>query len=123
MWVLRAVLIALIVVCVVAFALYNIGSDQVVTVNLIWAKFVDVPLITVVFWSFAAGVLVSLLIFISVYIKLSVQLHASRKQTRALEGEVTVLRNRPIEESVDLLLPSEKQEGKVNSRFGVSDQI
>jgi len=122
MWVLRAILVALVVVCVVAFALYNVGSGQVVTVDLIWVKFVEVPLITVVFWSFAAGVLVSLLLFISVYIKLSVQLRAARKQARALEGEVTVLRNRPIEESADLLMRSEKQEEKANSPFGTGDR-
>jgi len=122
MWVLRAILVALVVVCVVAFALYNVGSGQVVTVDLIWVKFVEVPLITVVFWSFAAGVLVSLLLFISVYIKLSVQLRAARKQARALEGEVTVLRNRPIEESADLLMRSEKQEEKANAPFGTGDR-
>jgi len=122
MWVLRAILVALVVVCVVAFALYNVGSGQAVTVNLIWVKFVEVPLITVVFWSFAAGVLVSLLLFISVYIKLSVQLRTARKQARALEGEVTVLRNRPIEESADLLMRSEKQEEKAKSPFGTGDR-
>lgn len=121
MWVLRAILVALVVVCVVAFALYNVGSGQAVAVDLIWVKFVDVPLITVVFWSFAAGVLVSLLLFISVYIKLSVQLHSVRKQARALEGEVTILRNRPIEESVDLITHSEKQD-KTNSTFGTGDR-
>jgi len=122
MWVLRAILVALIVVCVVAFALYNVGSGQMVTVNLIWVTFVEVPLITVVFWSFAAGVLISLFLFISVYIKLSVQLRATRKQARALEGEVTVLRNRPIEESADLLMRSEKQKEKADSPFGMRDR-
>ncbi len=121
MWVLRAILVALVVVCVVAFALYNVGSGQTVTVNLIWVKFVEVPLITVVFWSFAAGVLVSLLLFISVYIKLSMQLRAARKQARALEGEVTILRNRPIEESADFLVRSEKQEERTDSPFGTGD--
>ncbi len=122
MWVLRAILVALVVVCVVAFALYNVGSGQAVTVDLIWVKFVEVPLITVVFWSFAAGVLISLFLFISVYIKLSVQLRATRKQARALEGEVTILRNRPIEESADLLMRSEKQDEKANSPFGAGDR-
>lgn len=122
MWVLRAILVALIVVCIVAFALYNVSSDQTVTVHLIWAKFVEVPLITVVFWSFVAGVLVSLLLFISVYIKLSVQLRAAWKQARALEREVTVLRNRPIEESADLLTDPEKEERKANSPFSRDDQ-
>ncbi len=122
MWVLRAILIALLVVIVVAFALHNVGVGQEVSVNLIWVKYVDVPLITVVFWSFAAGVVVSLLVFISVYIKLSVQLRSARKQIRALEGEVTVLRNRPIEESADLLKESAEQKRLVKSPFGEGEE-
>jgi len=119
---LRAILIALLIVIVVAFALHNVGADQKVSVNLIWVKYVDVPLITVVFWSFAAGVVVSLLVFISVYIKLSVQLRSARKQIRALEGEVTVLRNRPIEESADLLKESAEQKRLVKSPFGEGEE-
>lgn len=122
MWVLRAILIAVVIIAVVAFALYNVGSGQEVTIDLVWVKYVDVPLVTVVFWSFAAGVVVSLLIFISVYIRLSVQLRSARKQARALEGEVTVLRNRPIEESADLLKGSEEQGGKVRSPFGAGEE-
>lgn len=122
MWVLRAILITLVVVAVVAFAMYNAGSGQAVSVNLIWAKYVDVPLITVVFWSFTAGVVVSLVIFISVWIKLSVQLRSTKKQVRALEGEVTVLRNRPIEESADLLKGSPEQDTKVRSPFGAREE-
>ncbi len=122
MWVLRAVLVALIVVCVVAFALYNVGSGQNVTVNLIWATFSEVPLITVVFWSFAVGVLVSLVLFIFVYIRLSVQLRASRKRARSLETEVAVLRNRPIEESADLLTRSDGKNRESDLSLGAGDR-
>ena len=62
MWVMRAILIALVVVCVVAFAIYNVNPDQTVDVNLVWAERDAVPLITVIFWAFAAGVFVSLLL-------------------------------------------------------------
>jgi uncharacterized integral membrane protein len=103
MWAVRAILIVALVLCVVAFAYYNGDSEQNVRVNLIWAKYVDVPLITVVFWSFVPGVLVSLFVFMSVFIKQSVQLRAARREIKALEGEVTALRNRPIEESADLV--------------------
>jgi uncharacterized membrane protein YciS (DUF1049 family) len=122
MWVIRAILIALVVVVVVAFAMYNAGSGQAVSVDLVWAEYVDVPLITVVFWSFAAGVVVSLLIFISAWIKQSVQLRSARKQVRALEGEVTVLRNRPIEESADLLKGSHEQDTKAQTPFGTREE-
>ncbi len=103
MWAVRAILVALVVVCVVAFAYFNVGSDQIVSVNLIYAKFVDVPLITVVFWSFVGGVFVSLIVFVSVYIRMSVDLRSTRRKVRSLESEVTVLRNRPIEESAEFI--------------------
>ncbi len=103
MWAVRAMLIIALVLCVVAFAYYNSAAQQNVKVNLIWATYVDVPLITVVFWSFVPGVLVSLFVFMSVFIKSSVELRAARRRIKALEGEVTALRNRPIEESVDLV--------------------
>jgi len=108
MWVIRAVMIALVVICVVAFAFFNVGSEQTVNVNLIYARFIDVPLITVVFWAFVGGVLVSLVGFVSVYVRLTVDLRSVRKKVRTLEHEITTLRNRPIEESAEFI---EKQTG------------
>lgn len=102
MWAVRAILIIGLVLLVVAFAFYNLDSPEV-DVNLIWVQYVEVPLITVVFWSFVPGVLVSLFVFMSVLIKQSIQLRASKRRIKALEGEVTALRNRPIEESAELL--------------------
>ena len=103
MWVLRAVLISALIICVVAFAYYNTGLDQTVDVDLVYARYIEVPLVTVVFWSFVAGMLVSLLLFVSIWIKQTMQVGAGRRRMRALEQEVAVLRNRPIEESADLL--------------------
>lgn len=108
MWIVRAILITLVIVCIVAFAFYNIGPGNEVDVNLIYVSFANVPMVTVVFWSFVAGASVSLLLFISVYIKLLVQVRAARKRVQALESEVTVLRNRPIEESAELMAGSDK---------------
>ncbi|HOP06881.1 MAG TPA: LapA family protein [candidate division Zixibacteria bacterium] len=109
MWAIRAILIVIMVLVVVAFAYYNLNAAQVVDVDLVWAKYVDVPLITVVFWAFVAGLLVSMFIAISTYIKQSIQLRTYRKRIRALESEVAVLRNRPIEESADLLKGADKK--------------
>ena len=117
MWILRSILIALVVVCIVAFAFYNIDRANEVDVNLIYVTFTNVPLVTVVFWAFVAGLIVSLLLFISVYVRLSVQVRTARRRIKALEGEVTVLRNRPIEESADLLKGSDRDESRVNSPF------
>lgn len=117
MWAVRAILIALVVIAVVAFAYFNFGPTQKVDVNLIYVKYLDVPLVTVVFWSFVAGMLVSLVMFISVYVRLSVQVRSAAKRIVALEGEVAVLRNRPIEESADFLKGADDKNLKVKSPF------
>ncbi len=111
MWAFRAILIIALILVVVAFAYYNIDSPTV-DVNLIWVKYVEVPLITVVFWSFVPGVLVSLFVFMSIFVKQSIQLRAARRRIKALEGEVTALRNRPIEESASLLDGSGSKESE-----------
>ncbi len=119
MWALRAVLIAMLIVVVVAFAYNNFGVDQTVDVNLkpFYHNYADVPLVTVVFWAFVAGTVLSLLLFITTYIKLSVQGHTLRKRIKSLEGEVAILRNRPIEESADLLKGADQKSGDIESAF------
>ncbi len=103
MWVFRSVLILLVIAIIVGFALYNSGPDQTVNVNLIYAQRMDVPVITVVFWSFILGALIAWLLFISIYLKQTNQLRDANKSIKGLISEVTALRNRPIEESKDLL--------------------
>ncbi len=116
MWVIRAILIAIIVIAVIAFASFNLNTNQLVDVNLIYVKYVEVPLVTVVFWSFVAGMLVSLVLFISVYIKLTVQLRIANKRNSTLESEVSILRNRPIEESANLI-KDKSQDASLKSPF------
>ena len=119
MWAVRAVLIAIVVILVVAFAYNNFKPEQTVDVYLqpIFSNYVDVPLVTVVFWSFVSGLVVSLLLYITTYIKLSVQVHGARRRVRSLENEVVILRNRPIEESADLLKGADDEETQVPSPF------
>jgi uncharacterized membrane protein YciS (DUF1049 family) len=119
MWALRAVLIAVLIIVVVAFAYNNFGSDQTVDVNLrpLYHNYADVPLVTVVFWSFVAGVVLSLLLFLGTYVKLSVQVRGARKRIRALENEVAILRNRPIVESADLLKGADSKAGGIESSY------
>ena len=119
MWAIRAVLIAILIILVVAFAYNNFGEDQTVDVNLkpFYHNYADVPLVTVVFWSFVAGVILSLLLFITTYIKLSVQSHSARKRIKSLENEVAILRNRPIEESADLLSGADSKNNEIKSAF------
>ncbi len=105
MWIIRAILIAVMLILVIAFAYNNFGPEQKVDVYLrpVMPNYLDVPLVTVVFWSIVAGMVMSLLIFISIYIKQTVDMHAAKRRIKALEGEVAILRNRPIEESAELL--------------------
>lgn len=111
MWVLRSILILAIIVIIVGFALYNSGARQTVDIELIWAHRSDVPVITVVFWSFIMGAMVSWLLFISVYLRLTNQIRSSNRDVKGLQSEVTALRNRPIEESHDLLGTKDKGRG------------
>lgn len=119
MWVLRALLIVVILILMVGFAYNNFGPDQKVDVYLqpFFPNYVDVPMVTVVFWSFVSGVLLSLLLFITMYVKQTVDGHAARKRIRALESEVAILRNRPIEESVELLRGADSRINDIKSPF------
>ncbi|MCD6248824.1 MAG: LapA family protein [candidate division Zixibacteria bacterium] len=119
MWIIRTVLVLLLLILVVGFAYNNIGPDQKVAVHLepLFVNYVDVPLVTVVFWAFVAGAALSLLLFVSIYVKLSVQGHTARKRIRSLEGEVTILRNRPIEESAELLKGADRKMDEQESPF------
>ena len=103
----------------VAFAYNNTNIGQVVDVKLepLYYNYVDVPLVTVVFWAFVGGALLSFLLFVTVYIRQSVDLYGARKRIKALENEVTVLRNRPIEESADLLSGKSDLDSKPGSLF------
>jgi uncharacterized membrane protein YciS (DUF1049 family) len=119
MWVVRAVLVLLLILLVVAFAYNNFGADQTVDVKLepILPNYVDVPLVTVVFWSFVVGAVLSTLLFVSMYIRQSVLVHSTRKRIKALESEVSILRNRPIEESAELLKGADHKQDELDSPF------
>lgn len=119
MWVVRAVLIVAILILIVGFVFNNNSPDQTVDIHLrpVLGDYADVPLLTVVFWAFLGGVLVSLLLFITMYVKQTVDGHAARKRIRALESEVAILRNRPIEESVELLRGADSRIADLKSPF------
>jgi len=102
MWVIRSLLLLIMIAVIIAFAYYN-GPDQTVDIDLIWTERYDVPLITVVFWTFIIGAVVSWLISITVYIKQYNQIRQAKKMVKGLRTEVNALRNRPIEETKNLL--------------------
>ena len=109
MWVFRSFVILVIIGLIIGFAVFNSGLlQQKVDVDLIWTKRHDVPILTVVLWSFILGLLVSWILFVSVYLKQSNQLNKTKRELKGVRDEVTALRNRPIEETKDLL---NKQDG------------
>ena len=103
MWVFRSFLILVIIGIILGFALSNSGLEQKVDIDLIWTQRYDVPILTVVLWSFILGALVSWLLFVSVYLKQSTQLNKAKREIKGYKDEVTALRNRPIEETKNLL--------------------
>ena len=105
MWVFRALLIAILVVLLIAFAYNNLGPDQVVDVHLspLAHDYVDVPVVTVVFWSFVAGAILALILFLTGYVNQLIVIRSLRRQVKALETELSILRNRPIEDSAGLV--------------------
>jgi hypothetical protein len=64
--------------------------------------------------------MVSLVMFASTFIRLSVDVRGGRKRVQALEGEVAVLRNRPIEDSADLLKGADRADPELESPFSGS---
>lgn len=119
MWIVRTVIIAILLILVVAFAYSNSGPNQKVDVNLapLLPNYVDVPLVTVVFWAFAAGVILALVLFVTMYIKQAVDVHQYRRRVKTLESEVAILRNRPIEESAELLRGGDSARPTIPSPF------
>mgnify|MGYP001078115972 CR=1 FL=1 len=93
MWVIRAVLVLVLLLLLVGFAFNNAGPDQSVAVKLepLFPNYVGVPLLTVVFGAFVAGAVLSLLLFITIYIKISVESHAQRRRIKALVAAGNVM--------------------------------
>jgi len=119
MWVVRTVLVLLLLLAVVGVAYNNFGANQIVDVRLepLLPNYMDVPLVTVVFWSLVTGAVLSLFLFVSIFIKQSVQVHSARKRIKQLESEVTILRNRPIEESAELIKGADRKQDELESPF------
>lgn len=122
MWAVRAIGIFLAISLVVGFVVYNYSMDQRVAVNLYWKQYENIPLLVVIFWSFLAGMAISLVLFVGVYLRQLTQIGSARKTIKGLNDEVSALRNRPIEESRDMFGDGENARTvKPSQGTGVSD--
>jgi len=102
MWVIRALLVMVLIVVIVGFSVLD--SEERVTVQLHDTTYYNIPLIVVTYWSFVAGMLVTFVLGLSYFWKLSLDLRDARRDNKRLLSELTTLRNRPIEalERLDL---------------------
>ena len=95
MWAVRALIVIVLVVVIVGFSVMN--SEERVTVQLYDTTYYNIPLIVVTYWSFVAGMLVTFVMGLSYFWKLSLDLRDARRESKRLLTELTALRNRPIE--------------------------
>jgi uncharacterized integral membrane protein len=110
MWVIRTLLIVALFVLLLWFGIDNAGEK--VSVKLINTRYVNVPLIVVTFWACVFGLLVSILLFITVYFKQVGEIRRQKRISESLNAEIAALRNRPIEEADDKFLLSDKENTK-----------
>jgi uncharacterized integral membrane protein len=107
MWVVRTILIVAVFVVLLGFGIYNAGEK--VSVTILSTRYINVPLIVVAFWSCVFGLLVSILLFITIYFKQVADLRRLKRINDSLNAEIAALRNRPMEEADDKFLLSDKE--------------
>ena len=95
MWAMRVLLLLVIIILIVGFSIYN--SAQRVAVNLIATSYENVPMIVVTYWAFVLGMLVSFLLGIAYYLRITNQMREQGKENKRMLVELTALRNRPID--------------------------
>jgi uncharacterized integral membrane protein len=93
-------MVLLIIAIVVGFSMLN--AQQLVSVDLLRARYDNVPLVYVTYWAFLAGMLVTFVLGLSYILKIHGELREQRKETKRLTMEITALRNRSIEEIDEL---------------------
>lgn len=91
----RVLLLLVIIVLIVGFSIYN--SAQRVAVHLVVARYENVPLIVVTYWAFVLGMVVSFLLGIAYYLRITNQMREREKDNKRMLAELTALRNRPID--------------------------
>ena len=105
MRVITSLLILIVIAVMIGFAFFNAELlNQNVRIQLP-NDYIQggVPLLTVFFWIFISGILLSAILFVTMFIKQYNQLRQTKKLVTGLQTEVTALRNRPIEETKNLL--------------------
>ncbi|MCK4547131.1 MAG: LapA family protein [Candidatus Eisenbacteria sp.] len=95
-----------ILLALVAFAVWN--PAQQLNVNILGNTYERVPFVYTIFIAFLAGVALTLIFGFLYYCEMAISVRRLRNEKKALEAELTTLRNLPLEEEV--LEPSSKGE-------------
>ena len=97
----RAALVAGVVVAAIFVAVRN--PLEKVTIDLLFAPpYVDVPLVWALFVAFLVGGLSGCAIALLWIVELQSKLRDTKRQARRLQGELTSLRNLPLDETDDI---------------------
>ena len=97
----RNILLLLVVIAMIGFAVLNPGQRLEVDLWLAgtWA---EVPLVEVVFIAFVLGIGVGLLFMVFSVMDLRARLAGAHRSGHRLQGELTSLRNLPLEEEEEI---------------------
>lgn len=110
MWVFRALLVVVLIAVLLGFSVYNAGER--VTVRLLNTPHYGVPLIYVAYWAFLFGMVISFLLFVTIYFKQASEIRRHKRLTESLNNEISALRNRSIEGSSEIFHGSKKDDAK-----------
>ena len=110
MWIVRVILIVALFIALLGFSIQNV--EEKVEVVLANTKYVNVPLIYVVYWACIAGLLISIILFVAIYLRQVTELRRQKRTIDSLNNEIIALRNRSIEEADDGFLVSKKEDKK-----------
>lgn len=97
MWIVRWILVAIVIVLFLGFSLEN---SERVQVDLGFQTIQEVPLFIALYFAFAIGLVVWFIVSTFQIMQVKSDLKSCRRENRALQEELTALRNLPLEETL-----------------------
>jgi len=99
MWLVRLLLFIIAIAVLVGFVMLN--PDQRVDVHFPWTSYYSVLLSYVVFGAVVVGMFIVFVYAIFYFMKIASEIREKNRQIRALETELSALRNRSLEDLDD----------------------
>ncbi|MCJ7508644.1 MAG: LapA family protein [candidate division Zixibacteria bacterium] len=97
MWIIKYLLIIILIGLLVGFVVYN--SSQQVTIDFFGKQYLEVRMISVIFFSFLIGMLVTFVLVVFFVMRTQAELRNQRRDNKKLLEEITALRNMPLEDT------------------------